>query len=143
MALTDVIPAFERGTIDATHSAMSVFVSFKFNDLAKVITETDDTMLIPVGLLSKAWLAKLPPDLARMIVDEGRRLQERVQAASYTFEDDMQKRWKAAGGEVVRLPAADQTRLLQLLKPVGGEVTKSDPALAGFYKRVNEVAAKY
>lgn len=143
MALTDVIPAFERGTIDATHSAMSVFVNFKFNDLAKTITQTDDTMLIPVGLVSKAWLAKLPPELSRMVVEEGRRLQERVQAASYSFEDNMQKRWRDAGGEVVRLPAADQTRLLQLLRPVGPEVTKGDPALAQFYKRLNDVAARF
>jgi TRAP-type C4-dicarboxylate transport system substrate-binding protein len=143
MPLPEVIPALDRGTIDGTHSAMSVFVNFKFYDLAKTVTQTDDTLLVPVGVISKAWLSKLPPDLAKMVVDEGRKLQGRVQAASYGYEDEMQKRWRAAGGEVVRLPPADQTRLLQLLRPVGEEVTKSDPALSQFYKRVVDVAAKY
>ena len=142
MPLPEVIPALDRGTIDATHSAMSVFVNFKFNDIAKTVTETDDTLLVPVGVLSKAWLSKLPQDLAQMVVEEGRKLQSRVQGISFKYEEDMQNRWRAAGGEVVRLPTADQAKLVQLLKPIGTEVTKSDPALSTFYKRVSDVAAR-
>jgi TRAP-type C4-dicarboxylate transport system substrate-binding protein len=143
MPLPEVIPALDRGTIDGTHSAMAVFVNFKFYDIAKTVTQTDDTLLVPVGVVSKAWLSKLPPDLAKIVVEEGRKLQARVQQASYGYEEEMQKRWRAAGGEIVRLPPADQARLLQLLKPVGEDVTKTDPALNQFYKRVSEVAAKY
>jgi TRAP-type C4-dicarboxylate transport system substrate-binding protein len=143
MPLPEVIPALDRGTIDGTHSAMSVFVNFKFNDIAKTITETDDTLLVPVGVVSKAWLSKLPPDLAQMVAEEGRKLQPRVQAASFTYEEEMQKKWRAAGGEVVRLPAADQARLLQLLKPIGAEVTKGDPALSQFYKRITDVSGRF
>ncbi len=142
MPLPEVIPALDRGTIDGTHSAMSVFVNFKFNDLAKTITQTDDTLLVPVGFVSKVWLSKLPRDLAQMVVEEGRKLQSRVQAASFTYEEEMQKRWRAAGGEIVRLPAPDQAKLVQLLKPIGVDVTKSDPALSQFYKQVSDVAAK-
>ena len=141
LPLPEVIPALDRGTIDATHSAMSVYVNFKFNDIAKTVTQTDDTLLVPVGVVSKAWLAKLPPDLATMVVEEGRKLQSRVQGISMAYEDKMQERWKAAGGEIVRLNAKDQARLLQLLKPIGVDVTKSDPAAAALYKKVVDVAA--
>ena len=37
---------------------------------ARPLLETDDTLLIAFVCLSKAWLDKLPPDLAKTIVDE-------------------------------------------------------------------------
>ena len=58
-------------------------MNFKYIDLGKVLTQTDDTMLVPIAVVSKAWLDKLPPDLQKLVVDEGRKLQPRVQALSF------------------------------------------------------------
>jgi TRAP-type C4-dicarboxylate transport system substrate-binding protein len=139
----EVVPALQRGAIDGTQSAIALFVNFKYIDLGKVLTQTDDTMLVPIAVVSKAWLDKLPPDLQKLVVEEGRKLQSRVQARSFEVVDDMRKKWIAAGGELVTLPAADQARLGELLKGVGPEVTKANPALNTFYKRVQSVAEKH
>ena len=139
----EVVPALQRGTIDGTQSAIALFVNFKYIDLGKVLTQTDDTMLVPIAVVSKAWLDKLPPDLQKLVVEEGRKLQSRVQARSFEVLDDMRKKWAAAGGELVTLSAADQARLNELLKGVGPEVTKTNPALNAFYKRVQSVAEKH
>jgi len=139
----EVVPALQRGAIDGTQSAIALFVNFKYIDLGKVLTQTDDTMLVPIAVVSKAWLDKLPPDLQKLVVEEGRKLQSRVQARSFEVVDDMRKKWLSAGGELVTLPANDQARLNELLKGVGPEVTKTNPALNAFYKRVQSVSEKH
>ena len=45
----EVVPALQRGAIDGTQSAIALFVNFKYIDLGKVLTQTDDTMLVPDG----------------------------------------------------------------------------------------------
>jgi TRAP-type C4-dicarboxylate transport system substrate-binding protein len=138
----EVVPALQRGTIDGTQSAINLFVNFKYIDLGKVVTQTDDTMLVPIAVVSKIWLDKLPADLQKLVVEEGRKLQQRVQELSFSVLDDMRKKWVASGGEIVKFSADDQARLVELLKPVGDDVTKSNAALNAFYKRAKSVADK-
>jgi TRAP-type C4-dicarboxylate transport system substrate-binding protein len=136
----EVLPALQRGAIDGTQSAIALFVNFKYIDLGKVLTQTDDTMLVPIAVVSKPWLDKLPADLQKLVVDEGRKLQPRVQALSFSVTEEMRKKWIGSGGEIVTFNPAEQARLAELLKPVGPEVTKSNPALSTFYNRVKSVA---
>src|SRR6185436_20030300 len=75
MPLNEVLPSLQRGVIDGTMSGTSIFVAFKFNDVVKVITETNDTMLVSLAVVSKVWLDKLPPDLRKVVVDVGRETQ--------------------------------------------------------------------
>lgn len=138
----EVVPALQRGTIDGTQSAINLFVNFKYIDLGKVVTQTDDTMLVPIAVISKVWLDKLPADLQKLVVEEGRKLQPRVQEQSFSVLNDMRKRWISSGGEIVQFNATDQSKLMELLKPVGPEVTKSNPALNLFYTRMKSVADK-
>ena len=139
----EVVPSLQRGAIDGTQSAIALFVNFKYIDLGKVLTQTDDTMLVPIAVVSKAWLDKLPQDLRTLVVDEGRKLQGRVQERSFDVLDEMRRKWIASGGELVKLSPQDQAKLAELLKPVGPEVTKSNPALDAFYKRVQSVADRH
>jgi hypothetical protein len=53
------------------------------------------------------------------------------------------KRWRDAGGELVKLPDADQQRVRQLLGGIGEEVTKDNPNANAFYKRMVATGQKY
>lgn len=141
--LPEVIPAIQRGVIDGTMSGTVVYVVFKFNEVAKVLTETDDTMIVSVGFVSKAWLDKLPPDLRQIVIEEGNSLQKRTSEFSHKSEDAMVAKWKEGGGELVKLPPGDLTRMHSLLESVGDDVTKDNPSLHAFYQEVKRVAAKY
>jgi TRAP-type C4-dicarboxylate transport system substrate-binding protein len=108
-----------------------------------VLTEVNDTMIISVGVVSRPWLSKLPPDLRQLVIDEGAKLQPRINPQSRVLDEGMIKRWREAGGELVKLPAADQVRVQQLLANVGEEVTKDDAAVNAFYKRLLATSKKY
>jgi TRAP-type C4-dicarboxylate transport system substrate-binding protein len=143
MDLSEVVPGIQQGVIDGTMSATAVYVNLKFNDIAKVLTEVNDTMIVSVGVVSRPWLAKLPADLRQIVIEEGHKLQGRTNAHSRAMDEGMVKRWREAGGEFVRLPEADQARVRQLLAGIGDEVTKDNPNANAFYKRLVATGQKY
>jgi TRAP-type C4-dicarboxylate transport system substrate-binding protein len=143
MDLSEVVPGIQQGVIDGTMSATAVYVNLKFNDNAKVLTEVNDTMIVSVGVVSRPWLAKLPADLRQTVIEEGHKLQGRTNAHSRAMDEGMVKRWREAGGELVRLPEADQARVRQLLAGIGDEVTKDNPNANAFYKRLVDTGQKY
>lgn len=143
MDLAEVVPGIQQGVIDGTMSATAVYVNLKFIEIGKVLTEVNDTMIVSVGAVSRPWLAKLPADLRAMVIEEGHKLQARINPHSRVLDEGMVKRWREAGGELVKLPAADQARVQQLLAGVGEEVTKDNARVNAFYKRLAETAKKY
>ena len=143
MDLSEVVPGIQQGVIDGTMSATAVYVNLKFGDIAKVLTEVNDTMIVSVGVLSRAWLNKLPAELRNMVIEEGKKLQARINPHSRELDQTMVKRWRDAGGELVKLPAADQARVKQLLAGIGNEVTKDNASAHAFYKRLVATGQKY
>ncbi len=143
MDLSEVIPGLQQGIIDGTQSVSAVYVNLKFNEISKILYELDDTMVVSVGVVSRPWLAKLPADLRQIVIEEGQKLQPRMMSQSRTLDEAMRKRWLDAGGEFIKATPAEQTRLRQLIGGVGEEVTKDNPAVSAFYKKLAATGAKY
>ncbi|MFM9881589.1 MAG: TRAP transporter substrate-binding protein [Burkholderiales bacterium] len=143
MELSEVVPGLQQGVIDGTMSAAAVYVNLKFIDIGKVILQTNDTMIISVGTVSRGWLNKLPADLRQVVIEEGNKLSSRTSTESHVFDENARKRWVEAGGEFVALSADEQKRMQQLLVSVGDEVTKGTPAVNAFYKKMLATSQKY
>jgi TRAP-type transport system periplasmic protein len=143
MPLNEVLPALQRNVIDGTRSAISIFVTLKYQDVSKLVTVTNDTMLVPVATVSKVWLDKLPADLQKAVVDAGEVAQRRTDAFTAEFMAGMPKRWIEAGGEIFVLPEAERAKVVAVLKDVGDDVTKDDPPVKAFFERVRATAAKH
>jgi TRAP-type transport system periplasmic protein len=143
MDLAEVVPGLQQGAIDGTQSATAVYVNFKFNEINRSLTDSTDTMVVSVAAVSRAFLDKLPADLRQIVVDEGLKLQPRMMAQSRVIDEAMRKRWTEAGGEWLQFSNDDQTKLRQLLDGIGEEVTKDNPAVNAFYKRLAAASRKY
>ncbi|HEY2758059.1 MAG TPA: TRAP transporter substrate-binding protein [Pseudolabrys sp.] len=143
MGLPEMITSLQNGVIDGTMSGISIYTNFNLQNVGKTLLETHDTLLISYGALSKAWLDKLPPDLRKTIVDEARKLQPWARQTAIDEVAELRQKWIERGGEIVTLPAAEQTELEKRLKPIGVEVTKGDPSLKAFYDKIQTIAAKY
>ncbi|HET7254191.1 MAG TPA: TRAP transporter substrate-binding protein [Xanthobacteraceae bacterium] len=143
MPLNEVLPALQRNVIDGTRSGLSVFVTLKYQDVSKVVTVTNDTMLVPLATASKVWFDKLPADLQKAVTDAGRAAQVRNQKFTLDFNAQMPKRWAEVGGELFVLPDAERQKLVAALKTVGDDVTKDDPPVKAFFERVRAAAAKH
>jgi TRAP-type C4-dicarboxylate transport system substrate-binding protein len=143
MPLNEVLPSLQRGVIDGTMSGTSVFVAFKFNDVVKTITVTNDTMLVSLAVVSKVWLDKLPPDLRKIVIDTGREIQVKTHKWEQPFTKTLEATWREMGGQMHTLPPEDLARMSDLLKSVGDDVSKDQPAVLDELKRVRAVAAKH
>jgi TRAP-type C4-dicarboxylate transport system substrate-binding protein len=142
MPLSEVVPALDQGTIDGAISTLSVFVSFKMNDIVKVITVTNDTFIVGVAVVSKPWLDTLPPDLQKIVIDSGKAVEAKAQAWNTDFIKQLAQQWAAVGGTVHMLPADDLAQMKTLLDPVGDESTKDQPAVHDMLQMVRAAAAK-
>jgi TRAP-type C4-dicarboxylate transport system substrate-binding protein len=142
MPLSEVVPALDQGAIDGTISGLSVFVSFKMNDLLKVVTVTNDTFIISIAVVSKPWLDTLPADLQKVVLDAGAAVQSKAQAWEVDFTNKLASDWTALGGTVQMLPSEDLTRMKTLLDPVGDEATKGQPAVHDMLEMVRAAAAR-
>jgi TRAP-type C4-dicarboxylate transport system substrate-binding protein len=143
MGLPEMITSLQNGVIDGTMSGISIYVNFNLQNVNKTLTETNDTLLVSFGALSKAWLDKLPPDLRKIVIDEARKLQGWAKQQSDDEKAELRKKWLERGGEIIKLPANEQTELEKRLIPIGGDVTKDNPALKAFYDKIKATAAKY
>jgi TRAP-type transport system periplasmic protein len=143
MPLSEVMPALSQGAIDGTISGLSVFVAFKMNDLVKVITVTNDTMLVSLAVVSQVWLDKLPPDLRKVVLDTGRTIQPKAQDWQVEFTKQLANDWTKVGGEIHMLPPEDLTKMKTLLGTVGDEVTKDRPAMHDLLEKVRTIAARH
>lgn len=143
MPLNEVLPSLQRGVIDGTMSAISIFVSFKFNDVVDTITVTNDTMLVSVAMASKVWLDKLPADLRELVLREGRATQVEAQKWNNQYIDGLAEKWTEMGGRIHELPANDLEKMRALLASVGDDVTKDQPEVNAFLNKVRTVAAKH
>ena len=143
MPLSEVMPALSQGAIDGTISGLSVFVAFKMNDLVKVITVTNDTMLVSLAVVSQGWLDKLPPDLRKVVLDTGHTVQPKAQDWQVEFTRQLANDWTKVGGEIHMLPPEDLAKMKTLLGTVGDEVTKNQPAMRDLLEKVRAIAARH
>ena len=109
---------------------------------AKVMTVTNEAYLVSIGMVSKVWFDKLPADLQKVIMDEGRAMVPAVQSFANGYEDQMYKRWTDAGGQVVNLSAGDRTELMKRMEGVGPKVVGDKPAVKAMYDRMVAAAAR-
>jgi TRAP-type C4-dicarboxylate transport system substrate-binding protein len=143
MGLAEMITSLQSGVIDGTMSGISIYVNFNLQNVSKTITETNDTLLVSFGALSKPWLDKLPPDLRKTVIDSARSLQPWAIKQSDDEKIALRAKWIERGGEIINLPKEDMAELQKRLKPIGPEISKSDPNLKAFYDKVVATSAKY
>jgi len=144
MPLSEVTPALDQGTIDGTISGLSVFFSMKWIDLIKTITITNDTYIVAMAVVSKPWLDTLPPDLQKVVIDAGAKVQDQAQKWQIDFSGQLEQDWVSKlGGTIRHIPPDEVAALHKLLDPVGDDVTRDQPAVHDMLQMVRAAAAKH
>jgi TRAP-type C4-dicarboxylate transport system substrate-binding protein len=132
MTLGDVLPAIQQGTIDGSILAMTVITTMHFWDAAKYATEVNQPFVFSMVFLSKKWFDSLPKDLQAMIDADAAKAAAEVNPWEVEFFNKARESW-AEHGEIVSLPANEQTELIRSVTAVGAEVAKRKPRLEQAY----------
>jgi TRAP-type transport system periplasmic protein len=134
MSLGDVLPALQQGTIDGSDSAMPVFTTMQYVDAAKYITDIGQPYIFSIAEISRKWLDTLPPNMQKLVVADAASTSKAIVPWSKDFYEKQIKAWTDKGGEIIKLPDAEQSEMMQRLASVGDDMSKSRPALNAAFK---------
>ncbi len=142
MSLGDVLPALQQGAIDGAISGLTVYTTMHFADAAKYVTETGQPAIFLIVEISKKWYASLPNDLRRVVDNDAKRETVGLDQFDLDFFNKSLKDWVNQGGELIKLPAQEQSAMMETLGSVGEDVSKSDPQLRAAYEIVTAAAKR-
>lgn len=142
MPLAEALPAIQNGVVDGANGATLVFAGLKYHSVAKYITSLDAMFIPVVAAVSMQWQRKLPPDLAKLVADIGRDMDEWGNRTAEAADKNAENLWRENGGEVIRLGAEERAEVRRRLAPVGDEVLGGDPATKELWALMKDVAAK-
>lgn len=142
MDLSETLPALQQGALDAVKSAITVFVTFKYYDVAKYLTNTREAIIPTITVVSKVWYDKQPADIRTAILEEAKAVETSMLEFSNAFHAQKFKEWTERGGEIINLPPADQAEFMKRMATVGDEATKDNPPVKAFYEKMVAAAKR-
>jgi TRAP-type C4-dicarboxylate transport system substrate-binding protein len=142
MTLGGVLPALQDNALDGAVSSIAVFSSMHYQQAAKYVTETGQPAIFGIAELSKKWYDSLPTDLQQIIDKDAASESMAINPQAVEINDRARKAWIDGGGELISLPADEQSAMLKTLASVGEDVSKTKPQLSAAYQVVTEAAQR-
>ncbi|HEV2626320.1 MAG TPA: TRAP transporter substrate-binding protein [Xanthobacteraceae bacterium] len=142
MTLGEVLPALQDNILDGAIAGTTVFSTMHYQDAAKYVTEIGQPVIFGIVEISKKWYDGLPADL-REIVDRTASA-ESVNINSWVVDFNAKARqdWISSGGELISLPAQEQSAMINMLASVGEDVSAIKPELHAAYHIISEAAQR-
>ncbi len=130
MPLGEVLPALQQGAVDGVQSALTVFTTFKYYDVAKYHTNTNHYIITSIGYVSKKWYDGLPPDFQKAVVEEGRADHIALLDWTKNFYNEAVQVWKEKTKDGwIELTAEQRAAFRQRMEGVDEKVAQQVPGL--------------
>ena len=129
MTLADVLPALQQGAIDAALSSLPVYTTMQYQDAARYVVDIDQPYISSIIEMSRKWLDGLPPDLQKIVRDDAESVSKELVPFVKEFYAKQRQLWTEHGGELARLPEADNAALTAKISSIGFDLSKSKPDL--------------
>jgi TRAP-type transport system periplasmic protein len=142
MSPSDVLPAVQQGTLDGAAFGVQLLSGLHFYDSAKYVAMTSHSSIFIIVELSKKWHDSLPKDLQEIVDRDAAREAAAINPQAVDILNGARKTWTDHGGELIYLPADEQTKMLQMLTSVGDDVAAKKPLVKPDYEIVKEVARR-
>jgi TRAP-type C4-dicarboxylate transport system substrate-binding protein len=140
MALPEVLPAVQQGTIDGVTSVMGVFNAFRYYDAAPNVLDTKLWSLMPLALMNKAWLASLPADLQKTVRDVGAGIEADLHKWQLKRIEADRSNWASKGGKIVTLSSAEQAEAERKVTAALEPILAKNAPLKAFYDKLKAAA---
>jgi TRAP-type transport system periplasmic protein len=142
LTLGDVLPALQQGTIDGSFAAVPIFTTLQYQDAAKYATETSQSYIFTVAMISKRWFDGLPAGLQAQVMAAAKQAEIEVQPWTIDFVAAQREVWTDTGGELIALSDADKADILAKLATVGDDIVKTRPVLLPLWDQLIATAKR-
>ena len=141
MSLPEVLPALQQGTIDGVNSVLGVFVAFRYHDAAQNLVDTALWPILSVSLVSKIFYDRLPPDLQKIVLETGAKLEPELAKWQIARIESDTKAWTEKGGKIVKLAPDDQQEAVRRVSASAQAVVGKSAPLKDLYDRLKTITA--
>jgi TRAP-type C4-dicarboxylate transport system substrate-binding protein len=93
--------------------------------------------------MSKKWMDTLPPDLQKIIDDDGDKVTQEITPYVKDFFNEQAKIYVQQGGKLSELPKDEADALAKKVNTIGDDMSKSKPALNEAVKLMFAAVAKH
>ena len=142
MQLGEALPGLQQKAIDGARAGTIIFVALKFESVARNVMHTGESVICVPKMFSKKWFEGLAPDLQKAMLEEVVKAEE----ANLTYNVDLLAKtydmWKAAGGVVNELSAAEKADFRKRVLAATNDVFKENPAVLKAYGVLKAAAAR-
>jgi TRAP-type C4-dicarboxylate transport system substrate-binding protein len=139
MALNEVLPALQSGNIDGLLAGIPVLSAMKFYDAAKSVTEIHPAIVVSTLVVNKKWFDALPADVRAALEESGAKVDGEMFPVAAGIVERSNKAWADNGGSLVRLPAAEQSKMMADLKALGTKLLSENAAVKAEYDELLKV----
>jgi len=142
MPYSEVLPALQRGTLDAARTAIIVMTGSKFYTVTKFVTVVESGMVPSATLASNAWLKKLSKEQQAFVRSTASDLSKWVNDRGQEYGKRAEQTWRDNGAEVIRLSDAEQKTFMDTVRPLGDEFLGTNPQTKDMYNLLKKAVAK-
>jgi TRAP-type C4-dicarboxylate transport system substrate-binding protein len=103
---------------------------------------TNHAAIFLVVEVSRKWYDSLPADLQEIVDRAAATVSMTINPQLDELEKQAVKAWLNNGGELIDLPANEQTEMLKILATVGADVAKMKPNVQAAYEIVTAAAQR-
>ena len=140
MALPEVLPALQQGTIDGLTAVLAVYTNFRYYDTAPYILDSGLWQLVSVGQFSKVWLDKLPPDLQKAVMETALKIEPQMHAWQATRDKADRETWVKNNGKFATLSAAEQAEAQKRVTDAVQPLLAKDAGVKSLYEKLKSLA---
>ena len=137
LALTEVIPQLQSGGIDAMLAGMPILVAFKYYDVAKYVTALNFAHIISINVVNETWFQSQPKDVQAAIREAGRVAEKQVFPWGVQNVQRTDAAWVANKGEILKLPPAEQAKMMASFKKIGADILAQKPEVKAEFEKLD------
>jgi len=140
MAFGEVIAALQNGTVDGMLAGMPVLTPMKFYDVAKNVTEIHPSIVTSIQVVNKKWFDSLPVEVRTAMLEAGLRVDREAFSFASGLIERANKDWVANGGQLLKLPANEQAKMMADLKALGTQILSANAQVKPEYDELLKIA---
>ncbi len=136
LALSEIVPQLEAGSLDGLLVGMPILTAFKYYDIGKNITDLRFAEIVSVTVVNEDWFQSQTPEVQKAIIEAGRAAEKKVFPWGVENVKKTYKIWTDHGGAIHELPADEQKKMEGEFAALAGKLVADDPALNKEYTRL-------
>jgi C4-dicarboxylate-binding protein DctP len=142
MPLGEALPAMQNRTIDGMIAAAAVFTAFKYYDIAKAQTQLPESFVAVCGIVNRAWMKSLGPELEAIVREEARKAEGIFSTWGVEEVDRIRKNWEANGGQSLALPPDQAKRYVEEATAAIRPIIAANPQIREDYETLLAASKK-